>query len=241
MPTNNQRRYVARPDGSFFEHNGNLAARDAVPGRRRNPPQVVALTSDADGNTFAPAPGGPSAQGTHAGGTGAGPRTNMNLPEPLAGGPLVIDLSQTDHDSFPQRPIGGYTREQMARVDAFLNSGWLTSPQPGRPPTVDNPLGLNLPNLYYDSNGYYSPGPHLQPGLNVMPANAGCRGRSQKLEYDKPPAPEDGFTRDTNDTAEFHFWAIKECGHVSLFVCLISVFPLRNFSPGLSSPGARSP
>ncbi|KAH8898969.1 hypothetical protein GQ53DRAFT_361376 [Thozetella sp. PMI_491] len=100
-----------------------------------------------------------------------------------------------------------------------------------------NPLANNAPNFNYGANGYnnpaanekppYVPPPPAEPGFT---RNTGedqiviCPSCEEELAYD----PDEEQTRPVKkarskkDQEEHHFWAVKECGHVSEFVTSVT-------------------
>jgi len=93
-----------------------------------------------------------------------------------------------------------------------------------------NPLAENLPNFNYQGNGYnngpqkpvYVPPPAPAEGFG---RNTGedlvfvCPSCERELKYDpdeaEPKTPPAKRPRNRKACEEHHFWAVKECGHVS--------------------------
>lgn len=102
----------------------------------------------------------------------------------------------------------------------------------GNPANMDNPLAGNAPNLNYRGNGYnaggapkpaHVPPPPPREGFTRSTGGEGddvivCPSCEAELQYDPeadanaPPAKK---ARTKKDREEHHFWALKECGHVS--------------------------
>lgn len=100
-----------------------------------------------------------------------------------------------------------------------------------------NPLGNNMPNFNYRGNGYNNQGEPKPPFIPPPPARPGfgrdtaedvnfiCPSCEEELKYDpdaeRAKARPAKKARNRKDREEHHFWAVKECGHVS------DGFPLR--------------
>jgi len=94
-----------------------------------------------------------------------------------------------------------------------------------------NPLGQNMPMFNYRANGYNNEPPkpaHIPP----PPPREGfsrdtggedafvCPSCEEELKFDpdeKDASPPTKRARSRKDNEEHHFWAVKECGHVSSF------------------------
>lgn len=106
---------------------------------------------------------------------------------------------------------------------------------------VPDPLGGNRPNFNYQANGYNSGGRTSSKPVHEPPAKARegfsrntgsagedafvCPACEEELAYDPdeegPASPGKGGpppkrARTKKDREEHHFWAVKECGHVSV-------------------------
>lgn len=124
----------------------------------------------------------------------------------------------------------------MFRRHAEDGQTWALPPTPGFLP---DPLAGNLPNFNYRANGYNGGG-SVKPAYQAPEkAREGysratgedqifvCPGCEDELVYD----PDEGTrtlgtpaakkVKTKKDREEHHFWALKECGHVS---CLFSFF-----------------
>jgi hypothetical protein len=99
---------------------------------------------------------------------------------------------------------------------------------------MDNPIAGNIPNLNYRGNGQnggaakpeHVPPPPAREGFTRDTGSADdvviCPGCELELKYD-PDAANDTVSprpakklRSKKDQEEHHFWALKDCGHVSL-------------------------
>ena len=96
---------------------------------------------------------------------------------------------------------------------------------------MDNPLADNIPDLNYGNAQNAAAAVPKEPRIPVPPAREGftrdtggddefvCPGCERDLVYDPdeekeaPPPTKKRMTR--RDQAEHHFWALKDCGHVS--------------------------
>lgn len=94
-----------------------------------------------------------------------------------------------------------------------------------------NPLGNNMPNFNYRGNGYnnqgepkpaFVPPPPARPGFGRNTAEDVifvCPSCDEELKYDpdaeRAKARPAKKARNRKDREEHHFWAVKECGHVS--------------------------
>ncbi len=106
----------------------------------------------------------------------------------------------------------------------------------GRGLNMDNPIADNIPDLNYGNAQDPAAAVPKEPRIPVPPAREGftrdtggddefvCPGCERDLVYDPdeekeaPPPTKKRMTR--RDQAEHHFWALKDCGHVSCWRCL---------------------
>lgn len=140
---------------------------------------------------------------------------------------------------FIQRRLGnlGNARGQRAELDVQILGGPNFGPAdfPGPPevrnnPNVANPLAENLPNFNYQANGYnngppkpvYVPPPPPKEGFTRSTGDDlefVCPGCEEELKYDpdeeEAKSPPTKKARTRKDREEHHFWAVKDCGHVS--------------------------
>ena len=96
---------------------------------------------------------------------------------------------------------------------------------------IANPLANNIPNFNYRGNGYnnqgepkppFIPPPQARPGFGRDTAEDVafvCPSCEEELKYDpdaeQAKARPAKKARNRKDREEHHFWAVKECGHVS--------------------------
>lgn len=161
------------------------------------------------------------------------PNPPPNRPRP----PAPVDLEVLDGNLFhrfvtrlPQLDFmrfgGVWGARQPAEVDVQII---------GRAVDINNPLAENVPNLNYRVGGHnggsrkpaHAPPPPPRPGFTRNTGGstdevAVCPSCEKELQYDPegdnangPPAKK---ARTRKDREEHHFWAVKECGHVSLFL-----------------------
>lgn len=109
---------------------------------------------------------------------------------------------------------------------------------------IPNPLRQNLPNLNYRGNGRrssssgsgvggpkpaYVPPPPAREGFTRATGGEEedgnefvCASCEQELQYDPDEAPPPAKkARSRKDQEEHHFWAVKDCGHVSFLLFLL--------------------
>lgn len=129
----------------------------------------------------------------------------------------------------PLSSIGSFFSGLMADTPPFHS---LAAVRTGTLHTVaHNPLGNNMPNFNYRGNGYNNQGEPKPPFIPPPPARPGfgrdtaedinfvCPSCEEELKYDpdaeRAKARPAKKARNRKDREEHHFWAVKECGHVS--------------------------
>lgn len=152
--------------------------------------------------------------------------------------PPPVDLEMLDSNPFFRFV------SRLPTIDFVRLGGVWGSRQPasvdvqiiGRTVDMNNPLSENLPNLNYRVGGHGERSrkpPHVPPpaARAGFTRNTGvsadevavCPSCEKELQYDPddddangPPAKR---ARTKKDREEHHFWAVKECGHVSFVAC----------------------
>jgi hypothetical protein len=148
---------------------------------------------------------------------------------------------ELDHEEGIGARFAGLFRRDFLSFDLIQRLGF------GRPHDVEvqvigggrlnmdnNPLGGNIPNLDYRVNGSgaapkpdHVPPPPAREGFTRDTGNADdvivCPSCERELKYDPDANIEDTLrpakkVRTRKDHEEHHFWALKDCGHVSLAV-----------------------
>lgn len=156
-----------------------------------------------------------------------------------------------DQAGFGARLVAGFAR----RLDLFRHLGLGNQHDVevqfiGGALDMDNPLAGNAPDLDYRANGNngppkpaHVPPPAPRDGFTRDTGAADdvvvCPSCEQELKYDPDSANDDTMSarmpkkpRTRKDQEEHHFWALKDCGHVSFFSkpsltrALLTDFPL---------------
>jgi hypothetical protein len=150
---------------------------------------------------------------------------------PARAQPVNLD----DQGGFGARIVAGFAR----RLDLLRQLGRFGNPHDvevqfiGGGLDMDNPLAGNAPNLNYRANGNngppkpaHVPPPAPRDGFTRDTGDADdvvvCPGCTEELKYDPDSANDDTMSgrapkkpRTRKDQEEHHFWALKDCGHVS--------------------------
>jgi hypothetical protein len=151
---------------------------------------------------------------------------------PARAQPVNLD----DQGGIGARIVAGFAR----RFDLFRQLGRFGNPHDvevqfigGGLLDMDTPLAGNAPNLNYRANGNngppkpaHVPPPAPRDGFTRDTGDADdvvvCPGCEQELKYDPDSANDDTMSgrapkkpRTRKDQEEHHFWALKDCGHVS--------------------------